>query len=157
MQQQIVDIWKYLHLNDVRYLTIGGFAVNIYGYNRSTNDIDILIEDTLENRQNLRKAFKDMGLGDFEQIERLQFLPGWTDFSLNDGFKLDIMTSIKGLENIPFESLYQNANVIDVEKIPVYFIDYKSLIIAKKATNRLKDQLDLEELQKINPQERPED
>lgn len=157
MHEQIVDIWKYLHSNNVRYLTIGGFAVNIYGYNRSTNDIDILIEDTLENRQNLRKAFKDIGLGDFEQIERLQFLPGWTDFSLNDGFKLDIMTSIKGLENIPFESLYQNANVIFVEKIPVYFIDYENLILAKRATNRLKDQLDLEELHKINPPQDLED
>lgn len=150
MHEQIIDIWKHLHLNNVKYLTIGGFAVNIYGYNRSTNDIDILIEDTLENRKNLRKAVKDIGLGDFEQIERLHFLPGWTDFPLNDGFRLDIMTSIKGLEKIPFESLYQNAMVIFIEKIPVYFIDYGSLIKSKKSANRLKDQLDLEELQKIN-------
>lgn len=34
--------------------------------------------------------------------------------------------------------------------VEVNFIDYDNLIIAKKAANRLKDQLDLEELYKIN-------
>jgi len=29
---------------------IGGFAINLHRYNRSTKDIDIWIEDTLENR-----------------------------------------------------------------------------------------------------------
>ena len=37
-----------------------------------------------------------------------------------------------------------------IKETPVYFIDYESLIIAKKAANRLKDQLDIEELEKIN-------
>ena len=38
---------------------IGGFAINLHGYNRSTKDIDIWIEDTLENRKRLRKALKN--------------------------------------------------------------------------------------------------
>ena len=31
MHKQIIDVWKYLSENKVNYLTIGGFAVNIYG------------------------------------------------------------------------------------------------------------------------------
>ena len=60
------------------------------------------------------------------------------------------MTSIKGLENVSFDSLLKSATIITLNETPVYFIDYDNLIIAKKATNRLKDQLDIEELEKLN-------
>ncbi|MFV8358398.1 nucleotidyltransferase [Flavobacterium sp. XS1P32] len=150
IHKQILDVWKYLSENNVNYLTIGGFAVNIYGYGRNTGDIDIFIEDTVANRENLRIAIKQMGLGNFESIKTMQFLPGWTDFTLNINFRLDIMTSVKGLENKPFATLLEKANIIDIDGIPVVFIDYDNLIIAKKAVNRLKDQLDIEELEKLN-------
>ncbi|MBA0884668.1 nucleotidyltransferase [Flavobacterium sp. BBQ-18] len=150
MNEQILDVWKYLSENNVNYLTIGGFAVNIYGYGRNTGDIDIFIEDTIVNRENLRNAIKQMGLGDFESINTMQFIPGWTDFTLNFNLRLDIMTSVKGLENQSFTAILEKANVVDINGIPVFFIDYKNLIIAKKAANRPKDLLDIEELEKIN-------
>ena len=150
MNEQILDVWKYLLENNVNYLTIGGFAVNIYGYGRNTGDIDIFIEDTPTNRENLRKAIKQMGLGDFESINTMQFIPGWTDINLNVNFRLDIMTSVKGLENKSFKELSEKANIIEINEIPVYFIDYDNLIVAKKASNRPKDILDIDELEKIN-------
>jgi hypothetical protein len=150
MIAQILNIWKSFQKHNVKYITIGGFAVNIYGYNRNTGDLDILIEDSIENRKNLRKAFVDIGIGDFESIETMQFIPGWTDFTLDYGLRLDVMTSIKGLEDKSFDSLLSDATIVMIGDIPVNFIDYKNLVIAKKATNRLKDQLDLEELGKLN-------
>jgi predicted nucleotidyltransferase len=150
MNNQIIEVWKYLLENKVNYLTIGGFAVNIYGYGRSTGDIDIFIEDTIINRENLRKAIKQMGLGDFESINTMQFIPGWTDFSLDFNFRLDIMSSVKGLENKTFSELLEKATIVDIKGIPVYFLDYDNLIIAKKATSRPKDLLDIEELEKVN-------
>lgn len=150
MLQEILNIWQKFNENKVRYLTIGGLAVNIYGYTRNTGDIDILIDDTLENRKNLRKAFKEIGIGDFENIETMQFVPGYTDFTISYDLRLDVMTSIKGLENVEFDSLLKNATILTLKETPVYFIDYDNLIIAKKASNRLKDQLDIEELNKLN-------
>ncbi len=150
MNSQIIEIWNYFSSNKVRYLTIGGFAVNIYGYGRNTGDIDIFIEDTIENRNNLRKALKESGIGDFENIETLQFIPGWTDITLNFNLRLDIMTSVKGLENTTFEELLQKAYIVEISGTPVYFLDYDNLIKAKKAANRPKDVLDIEELEKIN-------
>ncbi|MEZ4837709.1 hypothetical protein [Flavobacterium sp.] len=150
MIEEIINIWKVFEVNNVKYITIGGFAVNIYGYSRNTGDLDILIEDSLENRKNLRKAFIEIGIGDFESIETMQFIPGWSDFTLFFGLRLDVMTSIKGLENVPFEELLEKATKVIMGNVAVNFIDYDNLIIAKKATNRLKDQLDLEELNKIN-------
>ena len=150
MMDQILNIWKSFHNNNVKYITIGGFAVNIYGYNRNTGDLDILIEDTIENRKSLRKAFKEIGIGDFESIETLQFIPGWTDFTLDFGLRLDVMTSVKGLEDKSFDTLLEEVTIVLIENVPVNFIDYKNLIIAKKAKNRLKDKLDIEEFNKVN-------
>ncbi len=150
MNKAIIEVWKYLSESKVNYLTIGGLAVNIYGYGRNTGDIDIYIEDTTANRESLRKAIKQMGLGDFESINTMQFVPGWTDFTLNFNFRLDVMTSVLGLENKSFNELLEKANIIEIENIPVYFIDYENLITSKKAANRPKDILDIEELEKIN-------
>ena len=150
MNSQIVEIWKYFSLNNVKYLTIGGFAVNMYGYGRNTGDIDIFIEDTDENRENLRVALKKAGIGDFESLKTMQFIPGWTDITLNFNLRLDIMTSVKGLEYTTFKELLEKAYITEISGIPVYFLDYENLIKAKKATNRPKDILDIEELEKIN-------
>jgi hypothetical protein len=60
------------------------------------------------------------------------------------------MTVVKGLEDKSFDSLLNDATVLMIKKTPVYFIDYDNLIIAKKATNRPKDILDIEELEKLN-------
>lgn len=150
MNQQILDIWKYFFQYNIRYITIGGFAVNIYGYNRSTGDIDIYFDDTHDNRVNLRNAFIEIGLGDFESIETMQFVPGWTDFTLSYGLRLDIMTNVKGLEDKSFDDLLNAATIVMIDDIPVKFIDYENLIIAKKAANRTKDILDIEELNKLN-------
>jgi hypothetical protein len=150
MLQEILNIWKAFNENNVRYLTIGGLAVNIYGYTRNTGDIDILIDDTIENRKNLRLAFASIGIGDFPSIETMQFVAGFTDFTISYDLRLDVMTSIKGLENENFDTLLQSATIVLVKEIPIYFIDYDNLIKAKKASNRLKDKLDIEELQKLN-------
>lgn len=150
MNEQIISIWNSFFENKVKYITIGGFAVNVYGYNRSTGDIDIYLEDTIENRINLRKALKSINLGDFEIIETMQFIPGWTDFTLSFGLRLDIMTTVKGLEDKSFSSLLDEATIVMIDETPVYFIDYDNLIVAKKAANRPKDLLDIEELDKIN-------
>jgi predicted nucleotidyltransferase len=80
----------------------------------------------------------------------MQFITGWTDFTLNYGLRLDIMSSVKGLEDKSFQELFEAAKIVMIEDIPVKFIDYNNLIIAKKATNRPKDILDIEELEKLN-------
>ena len=150
MNSQIVEIWKYFSLYKVKYLTIGGFAVNIYGYGRNTGDVDIFIEDSIENRENLKLALKQSGIGHFKNMSTMQFIPGWTDIALNFNLRLDIMTSVKGLENKTFEQLLEKAYIVEISDIPVYFIDYENLIITKKAANRPKDLLDIEELEKLN-------
>jgi hypothetical protein len=150
MTDQINNIFSIFFKCKVKYIVIGGFAVNLYGYTRNTGDLDIYIDDSIQNRKNLREAFIEIGIGDFEALETMQFVAGWTEFNLDYGMRLDLMTNIKGLEDKPFDELLNVATIVFLNEIPVYFIDFKNLIISKKAANRLKDILDIEELNKLN-------
>jgi len=147
--QEIVRFWEALQKNNIKYIMVGGYATNLHGYQRYTGDIDIWIEDTLENRINLRKAFAEAGMGDYFMMERMQFVPGWTDFRLNNGMKLDILTSMKGLESYTFNECLQMATVAEIENVKVPFLHINQLIANKKAVNRSRDQIDVMELEKI--------
>jgi hypothetical protein len=147
--EEIIKFWKAMKDNAVRYIIVGGYATNIHGYQRFTGDMDIWIQDTPENRSNLRKAFNDAGMGDYFMRERIQFVPGWRDFRLNNGLKLDIMVEMKGLEGYSFNECYQQATIADIENINIPFLHINQLIANKKAVNRPKDQIDVMELEKI--------
>jgi len=146
---EILDLWRLLNKNKTLYLIVGGFASTLHGFNRFTQDIDIWIKDTLPNRKSLRKVICDLNIGDFESIETTQFIPGYTSIKLNSGFELDIMTSLKGFDQIKFDECYDIAPTAIIEEIPVKFLHINQLIEAKKSSGRPKDLIDIEELEKI--------
>lgn len=148
LDEEFIRFWRILNNNNVRYLMVGGIATRFHGYNRTTDDVDIWIEDTLQNRQNLRKAFFELGYGDYASIETMQFVPGWTSFYAA-GVELDIMTEMKGIENESFQECYDMASVSDLNGVKVPFLHINHLIANKKAVNRTKDQLDVMQLEKI--------
>lgn len=149
LDEELVRFWKALNENGVRYIMVGGFATRFHGFNRSTDDLDMWLEDTLPNRKCLRKAFLDLGYGDFASLETMQFVPGWTNFYIGGGIELDIMTSMKGLENIPFGQSLEMASIADLEGVQVPFLHINHLIANKRIVNRPKDQVDVIELEKI--------
>jgi hypothetical protein len=114
--------------------------------------LDIWIKDTLENRKLLRAAFITSDIGDYSMIEHMQFVPGWTDFHLNNGLSIDILIDMKGLEGYSFDECMQMASVADIENVAVPFLHINQLIENKKVVNRPKDQIDviaLEEIRKL--------
>jgi predicted nucleotidyltransferase len=147
--EDLLKFWRSLNKTDVRFLMIGGVATNLHGYHRTTNDIDLWIEDSLLNRQQLRLAFKEYGMGDFPSLETMQFVAGWTTFRLDSSLEVDIMTSVKGLEDYTFDDAYQLASIADIFDLKIPFLHINQLIVSKKAANRSKDQIDVMELEKI--------
>lgn len=147
--QAILSFWKALQDNEVQYILIGGYAINLHGYERFTGDLDIWLKDTLSNRQVLRKAFIDCDMGDFPMIEYMQFIPGWTDFQLTNNFSLDILIDMKGLEGYTFDESLQMASIADIDGVKIPFLHINQLIANKKATNRPKDQIDVLTLEQI--------
>jgi hypothetical protein len=150
---QIVQLWKALADHEVRYILIGGFAVNYHCFSRTTGDLDLWIEDSVENRARLGKAFTDVFSGDFSAFKTMQFIPGWSTFRIDSGFEVDIMTDLKGLGKENFQECFDMASVEIILDIPVRFLHYNHLIRSKEAAGRPRDLWDIEELKRRNPGE----
>lgn len=149
LDEGLLRFWKVLNNHSVKYIMVGGFATRFHGFNRSTDDLDIWLYDTLENRKNLRKAFNELKYGDFPSLETMQFVPGWTSFYIDNEIELDIMTTMKGLEDLSFLECLEIASIADLEGTKIPFLHINQLIENKKAVNRPKDQIDVVALEQI--------
>ena len=96
MDENLLEFWQLLNHFKVRYIMVGGVAVNLHGYSRTTEDIDIWIKDTKANRKKLGLAFAKFGYDEIN-LEDFQFIPGWTDFFIGAGIRLDVLIEMKGL------------------------------------------------------------
>jgi predicted nucleotidyltransferase len=146
---EILKFWAALQNQGVKYIMVGDYAANLHGLRRFTGKIDIWIKDTVENRRQLRQAFIECGMVDYFMLETMQIVPGWTDFNLLNGLRLDIMLSMKGLEGYSFDESLNMAAIADIDGVQVPFLHINQLIANKKAVNRPKDQVDVIELEKI--------
>ena len=52
-----------LNENNVCYMIVGGYAVGFHGYPRYTKDLDVWIEVSHENAENVVKALNQFGFG----------------------------------------------------------------------------------------------
>lgn len=128
---------------------VGGVATNLNGYQRTTDDLDIWLKDTSENRRRFRMAMKEYSQVDYFMLETLQIIPGWTHFNLNNGFRLDVMVDVKGLEKLSFDECFNLASKAELDGVIIPFLHINHLIASKKAANRPKDQVDVIYLEKI--------
>lgn len=149
LDEDLLRFWECLSQYKVNYIMVGGFATRFHGFNRNTDDIDLWLEDTTLNRQQLRAVFNALGYGDNPFLETMEFVPGWTSFHIGGGIELDIITNMKGLEDLTFEECLEKASIADLDGIKIPFLHINQLIINKKAVNRPKDQVDIIELEKI--------
>lgn len=139
------DFIKVLNDTDVDYVLVGGYAVILHGYRRTTGDLDIWVNTTKENYLKLRKALLNFGLPTTDLSEQ--------NFLDNDAIEIftygiapvsiDIMKKVKGLN---FEEVYSSSQLFIDQDLTVRFISYQQLVKAKKAAGRYKDLDDLEKL-----------
>jgi len=134
---------------NVEFILVGGYAVNFYGYTRTTGDIDLWLKPDNDNRDRLVSVLTKEGFSE-EGINKIQSLDFTTMVAFHTGeipFKVDFMTHISGLTFSEAISKKESLIVDDVV-IPVLHFDH--LIISKISTSRGRDKADAEELQKIN-------
>jgi hypothetical protein len=149
LDEDLINFWKELHARQVEYIVVGGFAAILHGASRITQDVDIWIKDTKENRSKFRQVISNLGLGDFKELESMEFIPGWTSIYLFQGLELDIMTYLKAFPQTSFDACFNKASIATIEGIPIRFLHLNQLLEEKKANARPKDLLDIEELEKI--------
>ncbi|WP_066349666.1 hypothetical protein [Geminocystis sp. NIES-3708] len=144
LNQDFKEFIQFLNANQVRYLIVGGYAVAIHGHPRYTKDIDIWIEMSNDNATNIIKALNDFGFGSLG-LKREDFVT--PDQIIQLGYpphRIDILTTIDGVD---FASCYPSKIEIIIDNIVVNFIDLDNLKKNKKASGRLQDLADLENLQ----------
>jgi predicted nucleotidyltransferase len=145
LNEDFKDFIRAFNNQEVEYILVGGYAVIIHGYNRTTGDMDIWVNQTVDNYKKIVKAFDEFGMPVFDMTEK-NFLHNSDLDVFSFGVppvSIDLMTRTKGLE---FESCFKNAEVHDIDGLPVRVLHIDDLIKAKKATNRPKDQDDIENL-----------
>jgi hypothetical protein len=130
-----------LNSHEVEYLVIGGYAVNYHGYPRATGDIDIWMGGDPDNAARMAQAVKEFGFP--EATPALFAEPGKVIRMGLPPLRIEVLTSITGVE---FETCYSNRVIAECEGAPVSLIGLDDLKRNKKATGRLKDLADLEQL-----------
>jgi len=58
--QDVLDLCRSLNAEAARYVLIGGFAVVLHGFVRTTKDIDLLVDPSADNLQRIRRALSSL-------------------------------------------------------------------------------------------------
>lgn len=133
-----------LNEHDVRYLVVGGYAVAFHGYPRYTRDLDIWVEISPDNADNVLNALGEFGFGSLG-LKATDFLE--SDQIIQLGYppnRIDILTT---LTNINFENCYNARVVVDIQGLRINFIDLENLKQNKRATGRPQDLADAQNLE----------
>lgn len=144
--QDMKDLLKLFNSHDVSYVLVGGFAVNYYGYIRTTQDMDILIFPSKENAKKVMASLWDFGFGKAGIQQEIFEEPGNAVHLGVEPNRIDLLTHLIGISN---KKIFSNCKKIMIDNVPLNIISYDDLIQAKKASKRLRDQADADELEKI--------
>ena len=153
LHPEFVSFIKCATKNNLRYLLIGGYAVNFHGYNRNTQDLDVWIAPTAENKKAfidtmLCMKYSSSELTVFNEEDFTQ--PFKADIGTVDA-DIDIMTRVHHL--LDFDEAEKEKEVFFVnEELPMNFVSYNFLIQTKLKAARPKDLWDIEQLEKIRNQ-----
>lgn len=140
------DFLRSLNNKEVEYILVGGMAVILHGYVRTTGDMDVWVKKTKENYRKIVGAFHEFRMPVFDMSEE-NFLSDNFDVWMFgvEPVKIELMTAVKGLE---FEKAYTHSQIHDEDGLPVRYLHINSLIAAKKAAGRYKDLDDIDQLSK---------
>jgi hypothetical protein len=147
-----------LQKHKVRYMLIGGLAVNFHGYIRNTQDMDIWLAPTNENRDLFYNVLLEIGYEEEEISE-------YRDEDFTTFFKCSIGEMPYTIDCLTF--VHPTVNFDDAEKeiirhelgndVFVNIVDYNFLRKMKILTHRAQDWADVVKIDKIKALEKRSD
>jgi hypothetical protein len=153
------DVFKGLWKNKIRYLIIGGLAVNLHGIPRVTSDIDIIISTDKKNIRSLAVLLRKLGYVPRLPVKPLDLAdPGkvreWIEernmkafnfYHSTDNYKsVDILL----VHNLDFGKAFKAKSVKSIEGYKIYVASIADVIKTKLASGRPQDLSDIEMLKK---------
>jgi hypothetical protein len=135
-----------LHIHRVNYLLVGGYAVAAHGYPRFTGDLDLWIQTSAENAENVLRVCREFGFDVANLRVELFINPKQMTRMGHPPLRIEILNSVSGLS---FEHAWKN-RIQDVwDGVPISMISLQDLRANKLASGRMKDLADLENLPEV--------
>jgi predicted nucleotidyltransferase len=146
------DVLSFLSLlneHRVEYMIIGGAAVNIHGFSRSTGDMDIWFNPTQENFDRLLRSVEIFGFEVPDEFRKLDYVRGRGLIRLPlEKFYIEFLADVG--KNFRFEELYSRCEVTAIDKnLKIKVIGYSDLVNLKLSVHRAKDLEDVKNLERV--------
>jgi len=153
------EILKAFKRQKIKYVIVGGIAVNLLGSMRSTADLDILVKMSDDNLVKIVKILKKYGYRTKQPVDPMKIADKETrkDWIKNkhmkafNFYKEDELKEVDIIIESPvsFEEAQENSIRIKIDNLILPVISINKLIKMKRKTGRAIDKLDIEELKKI--------
>lgn len=138
------DLLACLNSAGVRYLVVGGYAVNFHGHHRNTADFDIWLAIDPANARRVSKALRAFGFA-ARTVPPSRFArKGPIHAFGRKPWRVDLLSEPSGVE---FDACYARRVESDVDGLRIPWISLEDLITNKRASGRLKDLADVESLE----------
>lgn len=138
---------------DVKFVVVGGLAVNAWGVVRGTKDVDVVVASETANLKRLAEVAVAAG-GHVQRGEALLGTPISIASALASGEQVPIETNlgrldvVQGLDGVPdYEELSAQATEAEVLGVRVLICSRGHLTAMKRAAGRTRDLADLEDLE----------
>jgi hypothetical protein len=146
MQSDFKDLLSGFCASRVEFLLVGAHAMAVHGHVRATKDLDVWIRPTPENASRIFKALIEFGAPLLDLTEADLATPG-TVFQIGvPPLRIDLVTRIDG---VAFEDAWGRRVLTPLDGFEVPTLSRADLIANKRATGRLRDLADVEELEKL--------
>jgi hypothetical protein len=96
----LVDLCRELNQRGAIYIVVGGMAINIHGFARNTEDIDLLIETTVENEAKILEALSLLPEGAARELKAGE-VADYVVVRVCDEITVDLMAKACGHETNP--------------------------------------------------------
>jgi predicted nucleotidyltransferase len=137
---------------EIRFVLVGGLAVNAWGYLRATRDVDVVPDPDPGNLRRLHTLLRDLG-GKVDVGGRLLGSDAIASF-LRTGDRTLVQTELgqidvlQGLPQVPrFDDLEKQARNVDIEGLTIRVCSLDHLLDMKRASDRPRDHEDAEALE----------
>lgn len=150
-EEDILEFFHVLNKHSVKFILVGGLAVNYHGFSRSTGDVDLWIDESKENRKKLVNALKEKNIEGCEAFLTYPLLAGFAEILLDNGVYIDLMSDLQFFKQNRFEECYQLSDKFKInESVELTVLHVNTLIEEKEKSSRIKDKEDAEQLKKMH-------
>ena len=137
---------------EVKFMIVGGVAVALNGFVRTTEDIDVLIEASAENVTRLLDELRNFGEGHARELSPADFSDSEGAIRIIEDFPLDVFTMMRGKR---YADLVGSTKTTRIDDVEVRYLNSEALIALKSDSQRDQDRIDVSALRAVKDRNSP--